>query len=75
MLREKIQMFRKCGKLVSKFAKTNGVSAPSRGAKGAKMRSKKIKLHELLYTEIPKSGIIRLASDTNPQKIIMLKLR
>ena len=39
------------------------------------MRSKKIKLYELLYTEIPKSGIIRLASDTNPQKIIMLKLR
>ena len=29
MLREKIQMFRKCGKLVQKFAKTNGVSAPS----------------------------------------------
>ena len=39
------------------------------------MMSKKIKLHEVLYTEILKSGIIRLASDTNPQKIIMLKLR
>ena len=34
-----------------------------RESKGAKVRPKKRKLHELLYTGIVKSGSIRLASD------------